>query len=344
MVICHMLGENFGLEVTPMLARLAFIIVMISAMLAGCRVAGDGASDLTVVGIINAVPMRQSAVDAFIASMAAYGYIDGESVSFRYEGALPDAEARRQWINALLATDVDLIVAVTTPAAMSAVEATTTTPILFFPVTDPVGAGLVDTLDAPGRNATGITNGNPHPLRLQLLLELDPSIKTIYAPYTRGSVPAESTRAALQETATALGVEMLFRVIESPDEIDRALEDIPDGVDAIFTMPDPFVANRWADWSRIAVERSIPFSSLSQQEVENGVLMAYGEEMDSIGAQAARMADVILRGTAPADLPVERADYFLAINLQTAMETSLRVPDSLLRRANLIVYPTGADH
>jgi len=136
---------------------------------------------------------------------------------------------------------------------------------------------------------------------------------------------------------------MILLEVRTDNEIAAAITNVPNEADAIFALPDPRVADRWREWSQVAVELGIPYSSLSREEVEGGVLMAYGEELDAVGQQAARMADNVLRGAPPADLPVQTAEFFLSINLQTAEEMGLTVPDRVLQRATYIVYPSQED-
>lgn len=320
--------------------RSIHVLLILTFILVSCTASDEVVETEYTVGIVNPVAMREPVVEAFKAAMADLGYVEAQNIKYFDEGAIVDPVERAEWVQMLVESKVDLIVGIATPGAISAKQGTEDIPIIFFPVTDPVGSNLVESLQTPGGNATGVTNGNPHPLRLQLLLQLDPTIEMIYAPYDQDSPPAISTVPSILETADELGVEMILRQVRTDDEIDAAIENIPPEADAIFAMPDPRVADRWREWSRVAVAHDIPYSGLSYEEVEGGVLMAYGEELDAVGQQAARMADSVLRGTPPADLPVQTAEFFLSINIQTADEMGLIVPDSILQRATFIVYPS----
>lgn len=319
-----------------MMRRFLWVVCTIW-ILAACDV--SPAPRVYTIGIVNPVAMRDPVVDAFQDGLAELGYVEGETIRYLYTGEIPDAEARATWVQELITQDVDLILGIATPGAVSASQGTDDIPVLFFPVTDPVGSGLVESLRQPGGNVTGITNGNPHPLRLQLLLELDPSIETIYAPYDGNSLPARSTVPSVVDTAERLGVNLIMPQVYTDDDVRDAIQAIPDEADAIFAMPDPLVANHWEHWSQAAIMRQIPYSSLSYAEVQGGVLMSYGEELDAVGKQAARMAHTIFHGISPADIPVEEADFFLALNIDTAQKINLNVPDELLQRATYVIYP-----
>ena len=323
------------------MTRLILLAIILLYVLIACSPNTDDTVNTYVVGIVNPVVMREPVVEAFIAGMHERGYREGDTIRYLYDGAIVDPDERAAWVAELVAAEVDLIIAIATPGAIDAKAGTDTIPIVFFPVTDPVGAGLVDSLQAPGGNATGVTNGNPHPLRLQFLVELVPDIDTIYAPYDATNPAAVNTKSSVMAAAEALGIEMIAPQVVTDDEILASLDEIPEEADAIFAMPDPRVADHWQTWSEMATERGIVYSSLSYAEVMGGSLMAYGEELDAVGKQAARMADQILRGTAPADIPVETANYFLSINLETAQRSGITVPDTILQRATFIIHPSS---
>jgi putative ABC transport system substrate-binding protein len=289
------------------------------------------------VGIVNAVSMRNPLVEAFQDEMTQLGYVEGEDVVYLYDGPYPDAEERRAWAQFLVEEGVDIIFGVTTPGAQTAASVTSDIPVVFAPVTDPVGAGLVEDLNQPEGNVTGITNGNPHPLRMQFLFELDPTIETVYAPHNPQSPPAVLAYDSMLEVIAENGATLIDPNVSTTAEARQAIEAIPDDADAIFIVPDPMIANFSAQISEAAIQRGIPFVSLSRNEVEEGALLAYGEELDEVAAQVARMVDAIYNGADPSEMPVETAEFFLSLNLNTAGEIGLDVPESFLARVHYIV-------
>jgi putative ABC transport system substrate-binding protein len=289
------------------------------------------------VGIVNAVSMRDPLVEAFQDEMTRLGYIEGEDVVYLYDGPYPDTDERRVWAQSLVEEGVDILFGVTTPGAQTAASVTSDIPVVFAPVTDPVGAGLVEDLNQPEGNVTGVTNGNPHPLRMQFLFELDPTIRTVYAPYNPESPPAIVTYDTIQDVVSENNTTLIAPAVTTTAEIQVAMQNIPENVDAIFIIPDPLIANYSAQISEIAIERDIPFVSLSRNEVEEGALLAYGEELDEVAAQVARMVDTIYNGTDPSEIPVETAEFFLSLNLDTAEQIGLDVPESFLARVHYIV-------
>lgn len=319
---------------------LVLILSLILVVLAGCSgsPAAPQAQTLTI-GIVNASPAREVVVEAFKAELSRLGYAEGERVQYLYEGALSDAAARDAWATSLAEQEVDLILAVTTPGAQSAAAATTTIPVVFVPVTDPVGAGLVASLREPGGNVTGITNGNPHPVRLQLLRDINPAIRRVYVPVNSQSAPSQSSMTDVRAVAAQLELELIEEDLQSDAAIMEAIASLPADIDAIFISPDPRIASYSAEWVTAAQAVGIPVSSLSATEVESGVLMSYGENLTAAAAQSARMADTILRGASPASIPVETTEYFLSLNLATAQTINLTVPDDVIRRAQTVIRP-----
>lgn len=289
------------------------------------------------VGIVNAVSMRDPLVEAFQSQMAEMGYVEGDDIIYLYDGPYPDDDERLAWAQSLVNEGVDIIFGVTTPGAQSAAAVTSSIPVVFAPVTDPIGAGLVENLNRPGGNVTGITNGNPHPLRMQFLFELAPDTDVVYAPYNPQSPPAVVSYESILAVIDEHNATLLAPAVTTPEDIQQAVNNIPDEADAIFIMPDPIIANYSARLAQSAIDRDIPFVSLSSNEVEEGALLAYGEELDEVAAQVARMVDAIHRGASPASMPVENVEFFLSLNLETADRIGLDVPESFLARVHTII-------
>jgi putative ABC transport system substrate-binding protein len=165
---------------------------------------------------------------------------------------------------------------------------------------------------------------------------LTPNIKKVYVPYN----PDGSSKAslALTEAAAAkLNIELVIQVATTPDEVTVAGETMPTDVEAIFILSDGFMESQIDKWAQVALENRIPISSTNLKLVESGALFAFGFRPFSTGEQAARLADKILQGTRPAELPVEKSEFYLDVNLQTAQAIGLYLPDDLLLQANTVL-------
>jgi putative ABC transport system substrate-binding protein len=296
---------------------------------------GGGQKTYTI-GVVNLAPGLDTAMEGFKEGMAELGYVEGENVAYIYEGATKSIDVLDSVAQGLVEADVDLILSITTPATLAAQRATAGTdiPVVFVPVTDPVGAGIVDSLRNPGGNITGITFGAQEARRLEWLIQVAPTIEEIYVPYNPDDRSAVLALEVVSEAAVALGVELITHEARNNEEITAAVENTPGEADAIFLLPDSLLGGRATEF----VALQLPTSAANPGDLTmHGVLTSYGVEQSSAGKQAARLADQILQGVKPSDLPVEMADFYLAINLKTAKAIGLDVPYEILQQADIIV-------
>jgi putative ABC transport system substrate-binding protein len=309
--------------------------IIFSLVLAAC---GDAPKTYTI-GVINLSPNLDDTVEAFKEGMAELGYVEGENVTYIYEGpaGVDKLDAVAQ---GLVEANVDLILSLTTPATKAAQQATASTdiPVVFVPVTDPVGAGIVDSLTKPGGNTTGITYTSQEGRRLEWLIQIDPTIEQVYIVYNPEDQSPVLALETVSETATQLGIELITRQASTTEEAAVAFENIPEEADAIFFLPDSVVNARITEWLEMAAQLKLPTSGSNTALAEDGTLTAYGIDLTvSTRQEAARLADQILRGIKPGDLPVEMAEFYLAINLKTAEAIGLDIPDEILLQADIII-------
>ena len=314
---------------------IAMLIVAV-LLLTAC---GPSRTQTFTIGVINLSPALNSTFDGFKAGMVELGYVEGENITYVYKGPTGSIEALDPAVQDLIAQDIDLILALSTPATLQAKQAVAGTdmPVVFAPVNDPVQAGVVDSLRNPGGNLTGIRVGGFVPKELEWLLAVAPDTKRLFVPHNPDDGSAVQGLAALKAAADTLDVEIVVGEARTTDEVMAAIEIIPEEVDAIFLPPDNLMVGHIDDFVAVALERDLPLSSVAYSQAEAGALMSYGPDFFQLGKQVARLADKILQGTAPADLPVETADFFLSINLQTAQAIDLHVPDDILRQADNII-------
>jgi putative ABC transport system substrate-binding protein len=312
-------------------------ILFIPFIITGLLLAACGKDQKTyTVGVVSLPPGLDPIIEGFKEGMTELGYVEGENITYIYEGATDSIDKLDSVAQALVAADVDLILSVTTPATKAAQKATVGTdiPVVFVPVTDPVGASIVDSLRNPGGNITGVTFGVQEARRLEWLIQVAPTIEEIYVPYNPEDRSAVLALETVKEVAPKLGVELLTREVRNLEEITAAIENIPEEADAIFLLPDSLLGGRATEF----VELQLPTSAANPEDLKmHGVLTSYGIEQISCGKQAARLADQILRGVKPADLPVETAEFYLAINLKTAKAIGLDISDEILFQADIIV-------
>ncbi len=275
-------------------------------------------------------------VEGLREGLAALGLVEGRDVEFdhRYTegnpGALPAAAA------ALAASRVDLIFAQAETATLAAAKATSTIPIVFANVADPVASGIVRDLAHPGGNVTGVSNLATElvPKRLEILKAMVPKLQRVWAIYDPSAGP--ETRVELlraQEGAKALGLELLARLVRTAEEARAVIAAIPPG-DGALTFERATSAD--IGGQLVASHRLTVFGSAFW--LDFGGLVAYGADYRDVGAQAASLVAKIFAGTPPRDIPVEGANKIqLTINLKAAKALGLAIPSSLLLRADRVI-------
>jgi putative ABC transport system substrate-binding protein len=222
-------------------------------------------------------------------------------------------------------------------AAAFKVTAGTDIPVVYTPISDPVGAGFAESYTNPGGNMTGIRVGGFVPKNLEWLTVIAPDTKKVYAPYNPKDQAAVYGRDLLFETAAKFGIEVVSPEAASADDIPAMLAEMPEDVDAIFILTDSMILSRIDDFVLVSKERKIPVTSFSFGQVNAGAVMAFGPNFVATGSQAAGLADQILKGADAGSLPVEESEYFLYLNQAVANELGITLPDQALNAAEEIV-------
>ncbi len=280
-------------------------------------------------------------VEAFRQELRELGYVEGKNIQidYRYESRafelLPGLAAE------LLALKIDVLVAVTTNAALAAKKSTSTIPIVFMGVTDPIGAKLADTLARPGGNSTGITNlaATLTGKRLELLKETFPKIRRVavlWDPQAPGSTPQWNES---QAPARELGLQLYsMRVSEVKNYEGAFKEAVKAGNGAVWMTLNPLANSNQKRIAELAINHRLPSICARRDYAENGCLMAYGPGYRTEGIDGARYVDKILKGAKPAELSVQQPMKFeLLVNLKTAKQIGVNIPQSVLFRADNVV-------
>ena len=318
--------------------KLRWIMGLLVVTLTGLLLGACGAESQRTytIGIVSLVELPDL-MAGIKSGMAEMGYVEGQNITYIYEGPAGTPDALEPMVERLLEAQVDLIISITTPATLVAKKLTagTAVPVVFAPIVDPVQAGIVPSLKQPGGNLTGVTIGGSEGRRLEWLKQLSPELKRAYLPYNPNDPATVTGLAAMKASAAQLQIELVTRETFSPEDVEQALKDAPRDVDAIILLADSLVATRAQDFARLAIERRVPLTS--PNTVELGALMAFGSNFTTVGKQTARLVDKIFKGSPPSEIPVETAEFFLQINLKSAAAIGLSIPDSILQQAHTVV-------
>jgi putative ABC transport system substrate-binding protein len=283
----------------------------------------------------------KSRLAAFQQGLHELGYVEGKHIIIEYRSAEGQYERLPIFAADLLRLQVAVLVAAGAPAAHAAKNATSTIPIVFASVADPVGQGLVAGLAHPGGNLTGLSDFNTGLItkRLELLKDVVPAIVRVAVLWNPGNPSNLLQWHLTQAAAPALGVTLLPWEATGPDEIDRALAAISqERPGALLLIGDKMLSAHQRQIAEFAVKHRLPTIGTVRPWAEGGLLMSYGAIIPELFRRAATYVDKILKGATPADLPVEQPMRFeLVINLKTAQALGLTIPPMLLFQADGVI-------
>ena len=299
---------------------------------------------MPVIGWLSSVSPGPSEhlVAAFRQGLSETGYVEGQNVAIEYRWAEGRDDRLPEFAVDLVDRKVDLIVASGSPiAVLAAKSATSTIPIVFPAVSDPVAAGLVASLARPGGNVTGFSpfQYEMMPKRLELLTELVPQARVIALLVTPNEPRTEGLVRDMREAARVKGIELQILKAGDESEIDTAFAALVQlQASALILGPDSFLNSRREQIVALASRHAVPAISAWRELTAAGGLISYGPNIAALCREAGIYAGRILKGEKPADLPVQRPTRFqLVVNLKTARALGLTVPPRMLDLADEVI-------
>jgi putative tryptophan/tyrosine transport system substrate-binding protein len=287
-----------------------------------------------LIGIVNPNQGTQDLNRGFIEGLAEYGYIKGQNTTFITSTSSFELD---QTIKDMVARNVDLIFAVTTPAARKAKDATQMKNIpVVFAMQDPVASGLIKNLANPGGNLTGIQIRGSIPKAVEWMLKISPGLKNIYVPIKFDTKAAQQSLEDLHDVAILHDLNFVQAEVNNQAELKTALADIPDNIDAIFVPHSIFINSNVDKLVQAAIDHKLLIGSAAAQS-DLGVIISYGMIAEKTGKQVSQMAQLILSGRSPKEIPSEIADFFIGVNLKTAKAAGIEIPVAVLQQADIII-------
>jgi putative tryptophan/tyrosine transport system substrate-binding protein len=277
---------------------------------------------------------------AFVRRLRELGWIEGRTVAIEYRWAEGRSDRFSEIANEFVRLKVDVIVTSSTPAVIAAKQATSIIPIVFAIAADPIGTGLVASLARPGGNVTGLSiqSTDVAAKRLALLREVVPSLRRLAIVANFGNPASALESGEVQTAARALGLEVTTVEIRRAEDITPAFEAIEGRADAVYVPTEPLVLTNRVRINTMALGARLATIYSGREYVESAGLMSYGPNRPDLFRRAGDIADKILRGAKPADIPVEQPTKFdLVINLTTAKALRLTIPESFLLRADEVI-------
>jgi putative tryptophan/tyrosine transport system substrate-binding protein len=280
-------------------------------------------------------------MNAFREGLYDLGHVEGKNIAIEYRYAGGKLDRLPALADELVRLKVDVIVTSSAPGALAAKNATGTIPVVFVTAGDPVGMGLVASLARPSGNVTGLTTHAPElsGKRLELLKEVLPRITRVAVLWNPFNPGFSEMLKEMQAASQAHALQLQSLEVRRLDDFEGAFESLARGNShAIIVVSDPFLNTHHKLIVDVAVKHRLPAMYGGPEVVDAGGLMSYAPSFSDQYRRAATYVDKILRGTKPAELPVERPMKFeLVINLKTAKQIGLTIPESVLYRVDRVI-------
>jgi putative ABC transport system substrate-binding protein len=297
---------------------------------------------LPVIGFLgaNTPAAQRRSTEALIQRLRELGWNEGGNIAIEYRWAEGSSERSPRLMAEFVELPVDVIVTHAPLNVIAAKRATSTIPIVFAAVGDPVGIGVVASLSRPGGNVTGLSlqSAELAGKRLEILREIIPGLRRVVVLTNADSPNAALEIREIQSAAQTLGLDVAFEKIRRAEDITSALAVPKAGTDALYVQTDPIFNTHRSRITALALDARVPTISGTREYVEAGSLISYGANLTDLFRRAGDFVDKILRGAKPSDLPVQQPTKFdLILNLKTARTLELDLSASLIARAEEVV-------
>jgi putative tryptophan/tyrosine transport system substrate-binding protein len=323
--------------------RREFIATLVGTVAAGpIAVQAQKSAKVPTIGWLgtttpSSTPQRTA---AFVQRLGELGWSDGQTVTITYRWAQGRDERSAEIAEEFVRLNVAVIVTSGMPAVLAARRATSIIPIVFGLASDPVGNGLVGSLAHPGGNVTGLSNQSLDlgGKRIQFLREVVPALRHLAIIANVANPDPTREMHEVETAARALGLDVVTSPVRRSEDIALAFEAFKNRAEALYVVSDPLINANSARIQTLAMGARLPTIYNTRDFVEVGGLMSYGADYRDLWRRAAEIVNKILRGTQPADIPIEQPTKFeLVINRTTAKVLGLTIPESFLLLADEVI-------
>lgn len=321
-------------------------LLLAASILGGCAktqvsISNSTQSEKKVVKIGVTQIVEHPALDAsrkgFIDALKSKGFEEGKNVEIDFQNAQGEPATAQTIAQNFVAKKKDLILAIATPSAQAAFNATKNIPILITAVTDPVKAGLVKTLDKPETNVTGTSDNVPIEKQFELLKQLVPDSKKVGILFNTSEANSEIQVEAAKKAAPSFGLEILTTGVTNVNEIPQALDTLLGKIDVLYVPTDNLVVSSMPIISSQCFKKNLPIIGSERGQVEAGALATTGIDYYKLGFQTGLSAVEVLNGKSPKDIPVTTLkDMQLVINTDAAKKLNINIPTELNSKAEKI--------
>ena len=266
------------------------------------------------------------------------GWQAGKNLKYQYQSAQGNAATAGQIVRKFIGDKVDVIVAIATPSAQAAAAATSSVPIVFSAVTDPVAAKLVKDNKAPGGNVTGVSDRLPLAPQVDLMLKVVPAARRVGIVYSPGEVNSTILIKELKETLAQRGMALVSAAAPRTVDVPGATKSLVGKVDLIYSSTDNNVVSAYESMVRVAAEAKLPMIAADTSSIKRGAVAALGMNYYDMGRQTGKMVVRILKGEKPGSIAVEEGHTtMLELNAKAAREQGATLSPALLKEGKVIV-------
>jgi putative ABC transport system substrate-binding protein len=283
-------------------------------------------------------PALDAVRDGVKEALAAAGYKEGENLKFLYESAQGNPATAAQIARQFAGEGPDVIVPISTPSAQAVVSSTRDIPVVFTAVSDPLGAQLVNDMDKPGGNVTGLSDLSPVAEHVALIKEILPNAKSIGYLYNSGEANSVSLLAVLKTQAEKAGLTVVESAATKSAEVQGAARALVGRADVIYIPTDNTIISALEGAVAVAEEAKLPLFTADTDSVSRGAVAALGFNYHDVGKQTGDVVVRVLKGENPGDIAVKvAAGTDLVINKTAASKMGVTFPESVLGRATRVI-------
>lgn len=322
-----------------------------TAILTGCsQPANDGAATDNATGT-DVTPAKTVAITAIVEhpaldavrkgvidELAESGFKEGDNLTVNFQSAQGNTATSGQIAKQFVADNSDVIVAIGTPSAQSVAAATSTIPLVFSAVTDPVEAKLVSKLDGSGTNVTGGSDALPYEPQIELMRQIIPNLKNVGYVYSPGEVNSTIILKNLKEKLTPLGINVHEAPAQRSNDIAMAARSLEGKVDMIYTSTDNNVVSAYESLFQVAKESKIPLIASDTSSVARGAIAALGVDYYALGRETGKIVVRILNGEKAGAIPVytpQKLDLY--VSPTNAKAEGITLPQAVIDKAKEVV-------
>ena len=270
--------------------------------------------------------------------LKAQGWQAGNNLKYQYQSAQGNAATAGQIVRKFIGDKADAIVAIATPSAQAAAAATSSVPIVFSAVTDPVAAKLVKDLKAPGGNVTGVSDRLPLAPQVDLMLKVVPTAKRVGIVYSPGEINSTILIKELKAVLAQRGMTLVSAAAPRTVDVQAATKSLVGKVDLIYSSTDNNVVSAYETMVRVATDAKLPMIAADTSSIKRGAVAALGMNYYDMGRQTGKMVVRILKGEKPGSIAVEEGrTTMLELNAKAAREQGATLSAALLKEGKVIV-------